>query len=89
MSFSRFAYGAVAGRSVLVGDAAHPMTPNLGQGGCTALEVSCDRPRNADWCAVHSTVSRRINVCSRFSLADANWIQLRSMRLLLPPLHSL
>lgn len=35
----RFAYGRVQGRSVLVGDAAHPMTPNLGQGGCTALEV--------------------------------------------------
>jgi 2-polyprenyl-6-methoxyphenol hydroxylase-like FAD-dependent oxidoreductase len=34
----RFAYGAVSGRCVLVGDAAHPMTPNLGQGGCTALE---------------------------------------------------
>ena len=23
----------------MVGDAAHPMTPNLGQGGCVALEV--------------------------------------------------
>lgn len=26
------------GRAVLIGDAAHPTTPNLGQGGCTAIE---------------------------------------------------
>jgi 2-polyprenyl-6-methoxyphenol hydroxylase-like FAD-dependent oxidoreductase len=28
----------VSGRAVLVGDAAHPTTPNLGQGGCMAIE---------------------------------------------------
>nr|H1ZZA4.1 RecName: Full=Aurachin C monooxygenase/isomerase [Stigmatella aurantiaca]CCD27744.1 FAD-dependent monooxygenase [Stigmatella aurantiaca Sg a15] len=28
----------VQGRAVLLGDAAHPMTPNMGQGGCQAVE---------------------------------------------------
>jgi 2-polyprenyl-6-methoxyphenol hydroxylase-like FAD-dependent oxidoreductase len=28
----------VSGRAVLIGDAAHPTTPNLGQGGCMAIE---------------------------------------------------
>lgn len=31
---------ATTGRVVVVGDAWHPMTPNLGQGGCCALEDS-------------------------------------------------
>lgn len=30
--------GWAAGRAVLVGDAAHPTTPNFGQGGCLAIE---------------------------------------------------
>ena len=28
----------ISGRAVLIGDAAHPTTPNLGQGGCMAIE---------------------------------------------------
>ena len=40
--------GFSKGAITLAGDAAHPMTPNLGQGGCTALEV--DTP-NDTWLA--------------------------------------
>jgi 2-polyprenyl-6-methoxyphenol hydroxylase-like FAD-dependent oxidoreductase len=32
------AVGWASGRAVLIGDAAHPTTPNLGQGGCMAIE---------------------------------------------------
>jgi hypothetical protein len=33
----------------LIGDAAHPMTPNLGQGGCVSLEVGA-APAFVAWC---------------------------------------
>ena len=32
--------GTAPGLITVAGDAAHPMTPNLGQGGCVAAEVS-------------------------------------------------
>lgn len=34
------------GRAVVIGDAAHPTTPNLGQGGCTAIEDAVVLARN-------------------------------------------
>ena len=37
------------GNVVLMGDAVHPMMPNLGQGGCQAIE---DRPESARCCDV-------------------------------------
>ncbi|HWW76199.1 MAG TPA: FAD-dependent monooxygenase [Pyrinomonadaceae bacterium] len=38
-AYDRTAAGAWArGRAALLGDAVHPMTPNLGQGGCQAIE---------------------------------------------------
>ncbi|HJQ31010.1 MAG TPA: FAD-dependent monooxygenase [Pyrinomonadaceae bacterium] len=38
-AYDRTAAGAwVRGRATLLGDAVHPMTPNLGQGGCQAVE---------------------------------------------------
>jgi 2-polyprenyl-6-methoxyphenol hydroxylase-like FAD-dependent oxidoreductase len=59
------------GRTVLLGDAAHPMTPNLGQGGCQAIE---DAVVLADALAKEPTVeaalaryqARRIPRANRF-----------------------
>ncbi len=39
------------GRLILIGDAIHPLTPNLGQGGCLAIEDAAVLARCLDKCA--------------------------------------
>jgi 2-polyprenyl-6-methoxyphenol hydroxylase-like FAD-dependent oxidoreductase len=48
----------VRGNRVLVGDAAHAMTPNLGQGGCLALEDAAVLSRCADDLARYDRLRR-------------------------------
>lgn len=56
-----------AGPVTLLGDAAHPMTPNLGQGACCALEDAC-------------VLARSIERCTDFAEAFQRFEQVRSKR---------
>jgi 2-polyprenyl-6-methoxyphenol hydroxylase-like FAD-dependent oxidoreductase len=71
----------VDGRAVLLGDAAHPMTPDLGMGACQAIEdavVLADalgREPNVD-AALARYQTRRISRANRFverSFRLGNW----------------
>lgn len=59
-------------RVTLLGDAAHPMQPNLGQGGCMAIEVGHLQ---------HSTskmkcISFRIHNSGSINIYSASWISI-------------
>ena len=56
------------GLVTLIGDAAYPTTPALGQGGCMALEVGRPRPFTL---SPHNSMRR----AWRLSLGDAAWAQ--------------
>jgi 2-polyprenyl-6-methoxyphenol hydroxylase-like FAD-dependent oxidoreductase len=66
------------GQAVLLGDAAHPMTPNMGQGGCQAIEdavVLADcLQQTSDW---HSAIARYQSL----RVERANWFVEQSQRL--------
>jgi 2-polyprenyl-6-methoxyphenol hydroxylase-like FAD-dependent oxidoreductase len=65
----------VDGRVALLGDAAHPMTPNLGQGGCQAIE---DAVVLAEALARHDDVSAALAAYQRRRIARANSFVARS-----------
>jgi 2-polyprenyl-6-methoxyphenol hydroxylase-like FAD-dependent oxidoreductase len=65
----------VDGRVALLGDAAHPMTPNLGQGGCQAIE---DAVVLADVLARHDDVSAALAGYERRRIGRANSFVARS-----------
>lgn len=65
------------GRVVLLGDAAHPMTPNLGQGACQAIE---DAAELSDALAVAATPDEAFRRYERRRVARANAVVLAARR---------
>ena len=67
-----------SGRVVLLGDAAHPMTPNLGQGACQAIE---DAAVLADELSQSTDVRQALVNYERRRVTRANGIVMRARRL--------
>ncbi len=63
------------GRVTLLGDAAHPMTPNMGQGGCQAIEGAAVLARCLQ---THSAASEALAAYERARVERANGIVERS-----------
>ena len=68
----------IDGRAVLLGDAAHPMTPDMGMGGCQAIE---DAVVLADALAREASVDRALVRYQRQRLDRANRFVNRSIRM--------
>ncbi|WP_163989117.1 FAD-dependent monooxygenase [Pyxidicoccus caerfyrddinensis] len=66
------------GRVTLLGDAAHPMTPNLGQGGCQAIE---DAVVLSECLSTDADVTRALITYEQRRRERANQLVLRSWRL--------
>ncbi|MCY1030714.1 FAD-dependent monooxygenase [Corallococcus sp. BB11-1] len=66
------------GRVTLLGDAAHPMTPNLGQGGCQAIE---DAVVLADCLAAPGPVEDALRAYEARRLTRANQMVVRSRQM--------
>lgn len=64
-----------SGRVTLLGDAAHPMTPNFGQGGCQAIEDALVLARSL---ATHSSVPEALRSYEFERIARTSPIVLRS-----------
>ncbi|MFD1935820.1 FAD-dependent monooxygenase [Nonomuraea mangrovi] len=74
------------GRVALVGDAAHPMTPNLGQGACQAVEDAivlamdpCDLPAYtaARLGRTSKVVARSMRICRMTKIRNPLAVRLR------------